>query len=261
MPDKTKGLDQPFITSSTESEKETECIKELATRTIQCNDISEYHYLLWKHKFRKTLRILARINGFINNSSKDKKSRILITEEIERSRKHLIKQAQRKVEHSKKFKDNQKRVNLHKKVEGIYECKGGIEGAHSVYISSKSFVGQKIIFSAHKSTFHRRIIMITPKVCCQYWIPTLRSLVIFTIRNCLVRKKYQATYYPNPKQWPLRKDRTKHCFRSQVLSSDYVGPVFYRSKFRKDLKAYNLLFSCSVSRTIHLTLVPNLSIS
>ena len=58
------------------------------------------------------MRILTWINGFINDSRKAKKSGLLTTEEVEGSRKHLIKQAQREVEHSEKFMDNQKRVNL-----------------------------------------------------------------------------------------------------------------------------------------------------
>ena len=145
------------------------------------------------------MRILTWINGFINDSRKAKKSGLLTTEEVEGSRKHLIKQAQREVEHSEKFMGNQKRVNLHKKLEGIYECNGRIEGAHSVYLSSQSVVSRIIMFSAHKSTFHRGVAMIMTKVCSQYWIPTLRSLVMFIIRNCPARKEYKATYYPDPK--------------------------------------------------------------
>ena len=35
LPDKTKWPDQPFITSTTESEKETKCIKELLTTAVK----------------------------------------------------------------------------------------------------------------------------------------------------------------------------------------------------------------------------------
>ena len=58
LPDKNKWPDQPFVAPTTESEKETKCIKELVTITIQCNEISEYHYLLSKYEFHKTLAFL-----------------------------------------------------------------------------------------------------------------------------------------------------------------------------------------------------------
>ena len=48
LPDKTKWLDKPFISSTAESEKETKCIKESVTTAIQSNQKSEYNYLLSK---------------------------------------------------------------------------------------------------------------------------------------------------------------------------------------------------------------------
>ena len=42
------------------------------------------------------------------------------------------------MEHSEKFVDNQKRLNLHKNQEGIYECRGRTEGAYSICIPSES---------------------------------------------------------------------------------------------------------------------------
>ena len=46
LPEKTKWPDQPLITSTTESEKETKCIDKLVTTAIQSNQKSEYNYLL-----------------------------------------------------------------------------------------------------------------------------------------------------------------------------------------------------------------------
>ena len=102
--------------------------------------------------------------------------------------------------------------------------------------------------------------MTMTKVCSQYWIPTLRNLVKFITRKCCESKKYQTTSYPDPKPGPLTKDRTEQCFPSQVTGVDYACPTFF-SKTRKDLKAYILLFSCSVSRAVYLELVPKLTTS
>ena len=53
----------------------------------------------------------------------------------------------------------------------------------------------------------------------------------------------------------------EQCFPFQVKGVDYAGHIFYRSKTRKYLKAYILLFSCSVSRAVYLELVPSLTTS
>ena len=84
--------------------------------------------------------------------------------------------------------------------------------------------------------------MIMAKVCSKSCIPTLRNLVKFIIRNCRACKKHQTTSYPDPKPGPLAKDRTEQYFPFSVIDVDYAGPIFYRSKARKDLKAYILLF-------------------
>ena len=162
------------------------------------------------------------------------------------------------MEHIEKFIKNQKRLHLHKNQEGIYACRGRIEGAYPVYIPSESILCQKFIFSAHKGTLHGGVTMIMVKVRPQYWIPTLRNLVKFIITNCRACNKYQTKSHPDPKSGSITKDRTEQCFPFQVIGVDYTGPI-YRSNTRKDLKGYILLFSCSVSRAVYLELVPNLT--
>ena len=50
-------------------------------------------------------------------------------------------------------------------------------------------------------------------------------------------------------------------FPFQVIRVDYADPIVYRSKTRNDLKKYILFFSCTVSRTVYLELVPNVTTS
>ena len=132
------------------------------------------------------------------------------------------------MEHSEKFIDNQKRLNLHENQERIYECRGRIEGAYPVYIPSESILSQKLIFSAHKGTLHGGVTITMKKVHSQYWTLILRNLVKFIIRNCCACKKYQATSYPDPKPGPLTKDRMEQCFPFEDV--DYAGPIFFLFK-------------------------------
>ena len=101
--------------------------------------------------------------------------------------------------------------------------------------------------------------MTMTKVLSRYLIPTLRKLFKFIIRKCLPCKKYQATSYLVPNPGPLRKSTTEQCFTFQGRGVNYAGHILYCSTTRKDLKAYILLFSCSVSRALYL--VPNLTTS
>ena len=57
----------------------------------------------------------------------------------------------------------------------------------------------------------------------------------------------------------LPRDRTEQTLSFGIVDTDYAGPLFYKSKDKKDYKAYILLFSCSVNRTAHLELVSDLA--
>ena len=53
----------------------------------------------------------------------------------------------------------------------------------------------------------------------------------------------------------------EQCFPFQVKGVTYAGPILYGSKTTKDLKAYILLFSFSVTKAVYLELVPNVTTS
>ena len=58
---------------------------------------------------------------------------------------------------------------------------------------------------------------------------------------------------------PLPKQRTQECHSLQVIGAHHADPFYCRSKNKAVSKSCILLFSRSVSRAIHLELVPNLT--
>ena len=94
-----------------------------------------------------------------------------------------------------------------------------------------------------------------------FWTPHLRRLSKSVIRSCYECKKSRSLPYHSPKPGPLSKDRTEKCFPFEFIDTDYAGPTYYKTKNKKKsvLKAYILLFSCSVTRAVHIELVSNLT--
>ena len=87
----------------------------------------------------------------------------------------------------------------------------------------------------------------------------MRKLIKFVIRNSYGYKQFRATHYPNPKPGLLPRERTEQASPFEIARTDYAGPLYYKSKGKKDIKAYIVLFSRSVSRAVHLELVSNLT--
>ena len=92
-----------------------------------------------------------------------------------------------------------------------------------------------------------------------FWIHSLRQLTKSIIRNCYGCKRHYAVPYPQPKPGPLPKDRSAAAIPFQVIGTDYAGLKYYHIKSKEKYKAYVLLFSCSLSRAVHLELTPNLT--
>ena len=70
-------------------------------------------------------------------------------------------------------------------------------------------------------------------------------------------KRFQVTAYHNPPVGNLPLDRTVGSTPFEVLGVDYAGPLIYKINKTKDGKAYILLFACSLTRSIHLELLPD----
>ena len=94
------------------------------------------------------------------------------------------------------------------------------------------------------------------KVRSNYWIPTLRKLTKSVVRKCYGCKRFNSLPYPKVKPGPLPNDRTEQAMPFQVIGTDFAGLIYTVLKQKKS-KAYILIFSCSVSRIVHLELISN----
>ena len=52
-------------------------------------------------------------------------------------------------------------------------------------------------------------------------------------------------------------DRTTESRPFQVIGTDFAGPIMYHAKNKREKKSYILLFTCSLTRAIHLELLPD----
>ena len=63
------------------------------------------------------------------------------------------------------------------------------------------------------------------------------------IQNCYGCKWFRATYYPNPKPGLLPRDRTEQVLPFEMVDIDYAGPLYYKSKSKKDLNHLSYYFT------------------
>ena len=156
---------------------------------------------------------------------------------------------------TEKFKISKEIFDLQENVELIYVWRGRIEGSHTVFIPLDLLLAEKLLFQAHKNTLHGGVVLTITKVRSNYWIPILDTLTKSVGRKCYGCKRFNSLPYPGVKPGPLPNDRALQAMPFQVIGTDLAGLIYYRTKTRKESKAYILMFSCSVSSAIHLELI------
>ena len=116
--------------------------------------------LITKNQFWKTVRILSWVQRFIHNCrQKHQVTGPLSTDETKEKIKCLIKHAQKDSESTKSFKNDCGRLNLQKDEDGIFRCKGRIQGEYPIYMPFRNPISEKLIESAHLQTLHGGVIL------------------------------------------------------------------------------------------------------
>ena len=186
----------------------------------------EMDTLLFRSSLWRVLRIGAWINRFLYNASHRAGERLrgpLTTLEVQRQKKCWEKRVQGRVEGINTFEEDGQRLDLQSNADGVLECRGRIQDHDPLYLPDKSIYAKKIVEEAHLATLHGGVSLTMTNVRGQYWIP---------------------------------EDRTEGTTPFQVIGIDYAGPLTSKVSKKKQGKAYLLLYSCSLTRAIHLEQLP-----
>ena len=167
----------------------------------------------------------------------------------------LIKRSQSECEVLETFKDDSTRLNLQKNDKGIYVCKGRIQGEYPVYLPARHVLSETVVRQAHVNTMHGGVDLIMSKVGEKYWIPKFHALAKKILSHCYECKRFHTAPEPSPPQGNLRK---KEPAPFDVVGVDYTGPIYYRNKKKKH-KSYIVVYTCSLTRGLHLEVLRNLS--
>ena len=136
-------------------------------------------------------------------------------------------------------------------------CRGRIQGSYPIYLPPDTLLTERIVHDKHVLSLHGGVGLTMSFVRQQYWVPRLRQLTKRVIRGCYGCKKFQVTAFSNPAVGNLPTDRTEGSTPFEVVGLDFAGPIGYKLKTKKEGKAYILLFACSLTRAVHLELLPN----
>ena len=159
------------------------------------------------------------------------------------------------------FEQTRRELNLVLKTNRVLQCHGRIQGQYSVYLPDGSLFTRKLVQQTHAENLHGGVSLTMAPIHEEYWIPTLRQLFQSMRSARWGCKRFRAlplTVLP-PGLLPTDRIHGKGAF--EVIRTDFVVPIYYRLSQKRERKAYLVIFSCSLSKAVHLKLVPNLETS
>lgn len=222
----------------------------------------------------KLYRITAWVQRFIQNSKAgaEKETGTLTVHELKKAEVYWVKLTQN-TSFEKEIKDlkcgneldkNSKIYQLNPFLDenGQLRLKGRlqlsnceIDEKHPIILKSKTKFAELLILNAHEKVFHFGVEATLTELRSRFWILKGRQFIKFVLKKCFICRRYNAQpgYQVTS---PLPSFRITESPPFSVTGLDFFGPLFTKGS---DSKFYGLIFSCAVTRAIHIEIVPNLT--
>ena len=229
--------------------------------------------------FYKLLRVTSYVQRFVHNARNTKDDRITgpLSEEINSAELRWIKCRQMStyidIHHelstlqnkaSKKTSPIIDTLKLFLDKNDVIRCKGRIDNSPAsenakspILISKHDSICPLIINDAHKSLMHYGGINSTvAKIRQKFWIPEIRQRVKTILYKCVTCRKVSGRPNGLPDPPTLPTSRVTETPPFSYTGVEFCVPIYIKNTNQKH---YICLFTCAVTRAVHLELLPSLS--
>ena len=130
---------------------------------------------------------------------------------------------------------------------------------HPVILSKKPTLTALIAHSAHRRVQHNGVKETLTEIRAKYWIVGGRSLVRSVIHKCVNCRRFEGRPFTAPPAPPLPSFRVNEAPPFAYTAIDFAGPMYVKCKGESSSnKVWICLFTCCVTRALHLELVPDM---
>ena len=130
------------------------------------------------------------------------------------------------------------------------------EQKHPIILPSHHRFVELYVFAVHSELKHPSVRNALVHSRQRFWIIRGRQTIRNYLSQCMICKRYKAMPY-QVKMGPLPRDRVTRAPAFDVVGIDFAGPL-YVTLGKKKVKAYICLYTCAVTRAVHLELTESL---
>ena len=177
-----------------------------------------------------------------------------------------VKSAQLDLRKQNNFEQLKKTLNIVEDENKMLRCIGRLENSDFDESARKPLILPKeheftwlVIKDCHIKVHHSGLKGSLAELRSRYWVPKRRQTVKKQINRCVTCRRVGGKSFNSPPTASLPEFRVRETFPFSKVGIDFAGPLYVKSKERKMEKVYIALFTCCVTRAVHLELVEDLS--
>ena len=182
----------------------------------------------------------------------------------------LLQEVQGTLTARKDFLSLKRQLDLFCDESGIWRCGGRLGLSNLPYTTRYPIVLPRdhyfsilVIGQAHAHVMHNGVKETLVEIRSKYWLIKGRALVKSVILKCNVCKRFEGAAYRAPPPPPLPSFRVTEHPPFTYTGVDFAGPLIVRPDHPVnascDQKVWICLYTCCVTRAVHIDIVPNLS--
>ncbi len=161
----------------------------------------------------------------------------------------------------------QRQLGLYIDNSGLLRCKCRLQNAClsesarcPILLPKDNRYTHLVVEKTHKEILHSGVSQTLSTIRMRFWIPHGRATVKAVLKACSVCRRYEGGPYKMPPMCFYPKTRVTEASPFSRVGLDYMGPLWIKAD-GKQQKVWICLFTCFVTRAIHLKLVCDMSTS
>ena len=148
----------------------------------------------------------------------------------------------------------------------IMRCMGRLSQAqlpasakYPILLHKSHYITSLFVRDSHKRVMHGGVKLTLTELRSRFWIVQGRQFVRKLLYECVVCQRLEGRPYVAPPPPPLPEFRVKEEPPFTYVGIDFVGSLYVKSLNSPQQKVWICLYTCCVTRALHLDLVPDLT--
>ena len=263
-----------FMHNEEDLSESVECERKVTTLAVQAKEIQNVGNVIDINRYSsvlKLLRVTALVIRFVRNLSAKRRGSEKIVgnlgrEELFHAESLWIRSVQESLKQQKNYQQLVRELRVYED-DGILRARGRLnrsdlpqETKNPILLSRYHKFTEMIILDCHKFVHHSGVSATLTELRTRFWVLKGRQLVKVLLHRCVTCRRQEGKPYDTPVTADLPEFRVRQAPPFSWVGVDFAGPLLVKGLGGDMVKSYIALFTCCISRAVHLELVGDLGV-